>query len=109
MTEVIKSVQIQTGDMFVVSIPIDMEGNDTAMGKWRVLHYDYFGRCYSLILSKVMCYDNLFWILIDNKLIPIWLRMSQSLRNMTIHYVQLEALMDTYVYIHYPGQVREKI
>ena len=53
MNEVIKRVRVQTRDMLVVSIPIDMEEIEPLMGEWRVLHYDYFGRCYSLTLSKV--------------------------------------------------------
>ena len=88
--------------MSVVSIPIDNDEIDTAMGNWRVLHWDYFGKCFSLILSKV-CVRILCSAREESKPNS---HISQDLRNQTIDYVEVETLMNTYVYVHHPGQVR---
>ena len=52
--EVIKQVIIQTREKLEINIPLNNEAaKEKGMGEWKVLHYDYFGRCYSLILSEV--------------------------------------------------------
>ena len=52
--ELIKQVLIQTKENVEINIPLDNEAaREKGVGEWKVLHYDYFGRCYSLILSEV--------------------------------------------------------
>ena len=52
--EVIKSIKLDTWEEFKVKIPLNGEEMlKRDLGKWNVIHYDNFGRCYSLTLNEV--------------------------------------------------------
>ena len=52
--EVLNRITIQTWEKFEIEVPLNEEEIlKSSLGKWNILHYDYFGRCYSLTLNKV--------------------------------------------------------
>ena len=63
------------------------------------MHYDHFGKCYSLSLDKVgkgdICISKLYK----------WSHLLQNVQKWTITYIEVETLIHTYVYVHYPGHV----
>ena len=68
--EVLKRVLIQTRQKLEINIPLDNEeARGKGVGEWKVIHYDYFGRCYSLTLSEVStksCFDLNFKMMLNN-------------------------------------------
>ena len=52
--EVIKGITIDTWEKSEVKVPLNGEELlQRNLGKWNTVHYDYFGRCYSLTLNEV--------------------------------------------------------
>ena len=52
--DVVKRVRADTWERLGVEIPLDNEEViRRQIGRWKTLHYDYFGKCFSLTLHEV--------------------------------------------------------
>ena len=86
VAEIVDSMTLYTlsPDVHTVDIPPDArEIRSRGLGAWREILHSTYGRCHSLELSE-------------------------SVTRLGIHVATMETWLDTYVFLHYPGQVRLK-